>query len=492
MSEQEGESDDHPREEPSTSRVVGSVAWAGTSAVLGQAIQFISFIAITRVLTPSQVGLGTIALTVALFGQLFTDLGLSAAIIKQRHLTQSYVATSFLINAWSGLVVTLIIVAISVPVSKIFHAPSLILLISVASLTFLLSVGSVPLALLIRQFRFKTITKIEVASAVIAAALGITASRNGFGATSVLIAPIVSVLISSICACYTVRIPLRHLYSHADARDIVKYVRGIVGFSTLNYWSRNADNLIVAGIASPTVLGYYGRAYQLMLAPLTLVADVISRVLFPVLSVNAANEERFRSAWSSAIGAAMLIGCPFAAFMVMDGRDIAIVLLGQKWAPCGFFISVLAASLPAQLFSRFSGVVYQSLQVTGLYFRMGIVGIVVTVGGMLVGIAWGAHGVTVGASAGLTITACVVGEILCRLTRTSRLQLLKVLLRPVLSAGVSLVPAIYFRDFVGASAWIGLIDSGGLFLAIYTVCTWKGGDASIVRVFSRLRNAGRV
>ena len=52
----------------------------------------------------------------------------------------------------------------------------------------------------------------------------------------------------------------------------------------VNYWSRNADNLLVGRLYGTSDLGIYNRAYNLLTFPLSLITGLIRTELFPNLN----------------------------------------------------------------------------------------------------------------------------------------------------------------------------------------------------------------
>ena len=68
-------------------------------------------------------------------------------------------------------------------------------------------------------------------------------------------------------------------------------VRKIIGYSSfnfaydlLNYFGRNLDNILTGRFMGAVALGYYNKAYQLMLYPVQYLTNVITPVLHPILS----------------------------------------------------------------------------------------------------------------------------------------------------------------------------------------------------------------
>ena len=75
----------------------------------------------------------------------------------------------------------------------------------------------------------------------------------------------------------------------------MRFGGGVTGFAFLNYWARQADDLLIGRFMGEAALGLYSRAYALMLLPLTQLVPVASRVMFPVLSSSQDDHAAVRS-----------------------------------------------------------------------------------------------------------------------------------------------------------------------------------------------------
>jgi hypothetical protein len=68
----------------------------------------------------------------------------------------------------------------------------------------------------------------------------------------------------------------------------------LVGFQIVNYFSRNADTMLIGRFLGTEPLGWYNMAYKLMLFPVQNLSTVIGRALLPVLSRTQKEPETLR------------------------------------------------------------------------------------------------------------------------------------------------------------------------------------------------------
>ena len=71
----------------------------------------------------------------------------------------------------------------------------------------------------------------------------------------------------------------------------------LTGFTFVSFLARNLDNVLIGHFAGSVALGYYDRAYKLLLVPLANVNAPITRITVPLLSRMAGDKPRLREAY---------------------------------------------------------------------------------------------------------------------------------------------------------------------------------------------------
>jgi PST family polysaccharide transporter len=98
----------------------------------------------------------------------------------------------------------------------------------------------------------------------------------------------------------------------------------------------------VLGVAS---LGYYSRAFKLMMILVTYFAAVITRVLFPIMSRLQNDRDRLRSTYLTGAAVLGLISAPLGAVLVVLAPEFILVVLGPKWIPATVPFQILTAGI---------------------------------------------------------------------------------------------------------------------------------------------------
>lgn len=369
--------------------------WMGAASLGTQAFQFALSIVMARLLVPSQFGEVALAFSITAFAQIFTDLGLTAAVVHARRVTEDLLSSAFWLSTLTGFALTAATCALAVPLAAIYGEPNLVGLLIVVSLNFTLSCGAVQLALLERSLNFRRIAIIETVSTLIATAAAPGFALLGLGVYSLVLGPLLGTCVLSAWLWTTVRWWPRRWASRSAIRDLWSFSRGLVGFNALNYWSRNLDNLLLGVAVSTGELGEYSRAYNLMMIPVAQMGGVIMRVLFPALSRMRDDPVRMARAWSRAVGAASgAFALPLALTMAATAPAMVRVLYGHKWIGMVPLLELLSIAAVPQIVCASTGGAYRAAGRTGLLFKVGVAGTILTVIAIVAGLPWGATGVS--------------------------------------------------------------------------------------------------
>jgi O-antigen/teichoic acid export membrane protein len=416
-------------------RAAPALAWATAGGLAQQAVQFLSSIVLARLLLPADYGLIAVVGSVMVFAQLFTDLGLGAAVIHEETPTRSFLSTVFWINAVSGAVLTLISGGLGYLLAFVYGEHALRELMWIGGLTFVLDLRIVQTNLLVRTMHFRKLVLLETTSTLIGIATSITAAAAFHaGATSLVLGPVASTVSASILLWLAVPWHPTLSLSRRDASSTIRFGRGLVGFNVLSYWSRNADNILLARVTTAAQLGLYSRAYALMMAPLAQISNVFGRVLFPVLTRNKDNPREVGQQWLRATKLVVVATAPIALTLSTAAPAAISTLYGPRWHGAVIMLELLGAASAMQVVPVAAGQIYYALGATDELFRRGLVSSLCTVLAIVAGLPWGATGVATGVLVNTLLMFWYPLAGACRLTETRLRETLASLTGLLLSA----------------------------------------------------------
>lgn len=381
---------------PSGKTLARGAAWSSMGRLGSQGSQFVASIVLARLLAPEQFGL---LATVAVFSQfalLFFELGMGSALVRAKKVTEKDLSTVFWLNAIGGLIFAGVLAAAGPVLAEAFNQPGLRTLAPIVALSFTVNLGVCHIALLQRRLRFRDIALAELSSAVVGYSVAIVAALAGLGVYSLALGPIVQQALNS--AIVWAMVPWRpsSFISRSSVRTVWRFSSGLLGFNVVNYWGRNADNLLIAALASPAQLGLYNRSYNFMLLPVQQISQVLGRVMLPALSRLQDDHSSASSLYRKSVQSANLLAVPLLAGVAAVAPALVPFIWGSAWVGMVPMLVLLCLAGIPQCMSTSVGWIYQSQNRNGTHFAMGTLSssigvMMMAVGAVLggaIGVAW--------------------------------------------------------------------------------------------------------
>lgn len=167
----------------------------------------------------------------------------------------------------------------------------------------------------------------------------------------------------------------------------------ITGFNIVNYFARNFDNILLGRFWGPSVLGLYGRAYSIMMLPMSQIRVPLQLVATPALSHLQNDLDRYQKYYSKLISLIAFMTMPLIVFLFVCGDQTIHLLLGNQWSGAVTIFKILAIAAFIQPVISPAGLVLVSLGQSKRYLKWGVFNSIFTVISFIVGLPWGATGV---------------------------------------------------------------------------------------------------
>jgi len=176
-------------------------------------------------------------------------------------------------------------------------------------------------------------------------------------------------------------------------KDVVGFGVNLTGYKLVNFFFRNLDNALIGRYAGTASLGYYDRAYKLLLFPLLTINEPLSRVFIPTLSRMQDDKEKLRNVFLKICGLLTLATVPGVAALTIIPDEIIRLAFGDKWLPVApIFVWLGLAGLLEPLMNATSWL-FIAQGKTKTMFRWGTFSSMATIAAFVIGLPWGAVGV---------------------------------------------------------------------------------------------------
>jgi len=186
-------------------------------------------------------------------------------------------------------------------------------------------------------------------------------------------------------------------------RPMLAIGRNVTVFSILNYFARNLDNLLIGKFWGSQQLGFYSRAYQLLLLPIDQINAPIGSVAVPALSRLHGSPERYKRSYLRIVEKIAMITMPAMALMIATADWLVRIALGAQWSGAAPILAILGLAGLVQPVANTVGWLFISQARTRHLLQWGLIGSTILMISILAGVRWGAMGVAISYS-GVFIT----------------------------------------------------------------------------------------
>ena len=312
-----------------------AIRWT-SMAMLGRAtIALAQIVVLSRILDPADFKLVAIAITIVNVGIVFTDMGISNALIRFRDITANELDSLFWLNVMLGGAVTLVVAGGS-PLIAWFYADSrLVPLVLIAStIFFITALGQQQRALAEKNLQFNTLFKIEILSALLGFGVAIVMALLGCGASSIVCGNVANALgVSSLCWVMLADGFRPHSsFSWATAKRFIAFGSNVVSMQIFNAFALNGDIILGGRLIAGSALGVYFQPRDLCLRIMFVVNPIVTRVSFPLLASVVHDKPKVRSVYLKAMNMTASVNFPIYAFLAVFSPEMVEIVLGPKWA----------------------------------------------------------------------------------------------------------------------------------------------------------------
>jgi len=376
------------------SDLLAGIAWTGGMKWAVQIVSWASTMIVARLLTPGDFGLLGMAAVYLGFVALVNEFGLTAAILRDRDLSEDHIAQLGGFGIVVGVVLYLLSFAVAGPIARFYGESAIRGVVEILSLNFLFaSIGVLPRALLARDLRFRQLSMIDAASNAVQIAFTITLAFLGFRYLSLVFGSLAASAASSVLA---VMVRRHRLALPTHVREIAESVR--VGWHVVVgrvswYTYQNADFAIVGRVLGKGVLGAYTLGWEIATLPVERISALISQVTPAIFSSVSSDRPALRRYYLALVEGLAFFTFPASVGIALTAPVLVPLALGSQWtnailplqllAVYGGMRSITTINAPVMIYTRHSR--------ESMWYA--VIGAVVLPALFFLGTRWGAAGV---------------------------------------------------------------------------------------------------
>ncbi|MBP7830485.1 MAG: lipopolysaccharide biosynthesis protein [Kiritimatiellae bacterium] len=371
-------------------KTVSGLLWSFLDDLARGGLLFVSGLFLARLLPPREFGLiGMTTLFIAI-SQTIVNSGFNQALIRKQDCTQADYSTVFYFNIAISVALYLLLYFAAGGIARFFHEPPLEPLIRVLGLTVPIgALGVVQQTQVVKEIKFKLLTRISIVSAAIAGMIGISLAYAGYGVWSLVALTLSRAGIELALLWWWSAWRPSLVFHRASFSEMFAFGSRLLASGLIGTLYAHIFNLIIGRFFSAADLGYYTQAQAFRNLPSQRLTAIVQRVSYPVLATLQEEAARLKAAYRRMLQCSMLVTFVLMLGMAASSEALLLTLVGEPWRPAVVYLRLLCLS---GLFYPLHAINLNMFQVRGrsdLYLKLEVIKAVLVVPALVIGICWG-------------------------------------------------------------------------------------------------------
>lgn len=326
-------------------KLIKAFAWDFSGRVGGQIIGLVISIILARLLSPEEYGLiGMSTVFIALSG-VFTNLGLSSALVQRSNPTEEHYSSSFYLNVFIALILTLVFIFLAPQIATFFNNKEITNLIRVLSLTLIInSFSIVQDARFRKEMNFRVLTRVKIISSVLSGILGVTMAFMRFGVWSLVAQSISSNLFLTLLLWFYSEWRPKLIFTIKSIKELWSFgINIFISGVIINLYDQ-LDSIIIAKLFSARDLGLFSRAKTLNRFAIKYSSDSIGAITFPAMSEIKDQKQQMINLGLKAEILIAYLSLGLLGWLYVSAEPLILTLIGEKWLPAVSIFKILCLS----------------------------------------------------------------------------------------------------------------------------------------------------
>ena len=316
---------------------LGKIAIHGSTLIIG--------ILLARLLEPSDFGMIAILMIIVTLASIFSDIGLSGALIQRRRVLAIHYSSVFYFNIAIGLLLTLLTFFSASFLANFYENQDLTPLMEVMSLLFVISAfHTVQTVILRKELNYKRLTQVHLKASIISGVTGVLLAFLGFGVWSLIAQIFMRELMINIFIWHQTTWKPSLSFSFKALQQLWGFGFNMFLAHLINAIYEKLDFLVIGKLFSATVLGYFYQAKQLNTFIVTFISNSLMSVLFPLLSKIQNDLARFQRVTITSLNLLIFITFLILGELYIISDELIFLLLGEKWIASIPYFKILVLS----------------------------------------------------------------------------------------------------------------------------------------------------
>ena len=367
---------------PLKEKAISGVKWNTVATVFSMIIQILRLVVLTRFLEKSDFGLVAIATMVISFTDIFSDLGITVAIIHKQDISEKQYSSVFWLNILVSILLYAIVCGLTPFVAYAYSEDILTIIIPLLSIQILLSaVGKMFQTIKTKELEFDFLSKVKIISHTIGFLLTCLLAYLGYGVFSIVWGQLLQVAINQASYLFAGRRDhkITFHFKLSEISDILRIGVFQLGARIMDVVASKVDVLLIGKFFGMDDLGVYNLAKELIYRPVQIIQSLVNNVASSAFAKIQTNYLAVRLHFSFLLKIVTALSFPIYMCTFVFAEPIVEILYSIKFIDAAFFLRVLSVFGMFTSIESISSTLLTSYGKTNIAFYMTLVRAILSV-----------------------------------------------------------------------------------------------------------------
>lgn len=368
-------------------QAVSGVKWNTIATAYSMMVQVIRLAVLTRLLAKADFGLVAIATMVISFTDIFSDLGITVAIIHKQDITKEQYSSVFWLNVLMSAIIFLIICALSPVIASFYNEELLLTIVPLLGIQVLLNAfGKMFQTIKTKELEFRFISIVRIVSVTIGFISTVIFAIVGWGVYSLVAGQLIQVFVNQFVYALNglKKEKIMFHFKIYEISDMLKIGGYQLGAKFLDFVSAKIDVFLIGRFFGMDDLGVYNLAKELMLKPFHIIMSVISNVTSSAFAKLQNDISILRTNYAKLVNAIAFVAIPIYAAMFVFSDLIVDVLYADSFAEVSVFLRILSVVGMITSIDGIAGTLQVALGRTDVGMKWTIIRVIISLTSILV------------------------------------------------------------------------------------------------------------
>jgi len=318
------------------------------------AINFASVIIVSRLLTPSEIGIFSVAASILAFAHVFREFGVGQFLIQAKEITRERLRAAFTVTLAISWAIAALLLLLRHPAAAFYDNAGVAGVLGLISINFvILPFGSPLLSLLRRELQFDKIALVNIANALVASTVTVITAYMGESYLSMAWGAIAGNIANVVLLNFIRRGQIFMLPTTRGLGEVVRFGSMASTSSLLTELGSSAPDLILGRTLGFADVAFFSRADALRKMTLGQLFVLVRGVYFPSFAKRVREGGHPGEMYCSSMPYMIAFTAPALALLALLAGPLILFLFGHQWeraAPlasllCGFAVLSTSTSM---------------------------------------------------------------------------------------------------------------------------------------------------